>query len=403
MANFTYLVLDKNGKESKGSIEAVNLEQATALLKADGKIPVKVKEAGAMDKDIKILQKKPTPRDMAVYCRQFVSIVEAGVPVTSALEMLAEQTENPLLADAIDKCRAGIQAGTSLSEAMQEHPNVFPPLFVTMVAAGEASGTLEVAFDRMGTQFEKDAKIQGMVKKASVYPITIMIVAVVVVAVLLVMVIPTFEEMLADMGQELPWITKMVVGASQFMQEYWYIIAAVAVGAILFFRSYAKTDSGQRIFGSIQRKLPLFGNLAMKTASSRMCRTMSTLLAAGVPLIDALEIVANTMPNIHYKEAILDARDDVAMGTPLSEPLRRCGMFPPLVYHMTKIGEEVGDLEGMQNKLADYYDEEVEAAVAALMAAMEPAIIILLAGVIGTIVMSVMIPMGQMTTALGDL
>ncbi len=403
MEKFTYLALDKSGKEIKGSIEANSLEHATAQIKKEGRIPLSVKTASAMDKEIKLFQKKPTPRDMAVYCRQFVSIVEAGVAVTTALEMLSDQTENKMLAEAIDKCRVSIQSGSSLSEAMTEHPKVFPHLFVTMVAAGEASGTLEISFARMAVQFEKDAKIKGMVKKASVYPITILVVAIVVVAVLLVMVIPTFEDMLNDLGQELPWITVMVMEASEVMQNYWYVILAVIIVAGIFFKAFANTDSGQRIFGTIVRKLPLFGTLVMKTASSRMCRTLSTLLAAGVPLIESLEIASNVMTNVHYKEAILDAKDDVAIGTPLSEPLKRCGLFPPLVHHMTKIGEEVGDLEEMQNKLADYYDDEVEVAVGALTAAMEPAIIIVLALLIGTIVMAVMVPMGQMTSALGNL
>ncbi len=405
MPSFSYVAVDATGKQFKGTLEGSSREQISQQIKREGKTPVTINQANALNKDIEIsfLEEKPKARDLAVFCRQFVSISSAGVPVTSAFEMLAEQTENKKLAKAIDHCCQSIQAGSTLSESMAHNKDVFGDLFITMVAAGEVSGSLEIAFDRMGSQFEKDAKLTAMMKKASIYPMTILIVAFAVVTLLLAFVIPQFEEMLTDMGTELPWLTVAVINASEFIQSYWYLLLAGGVAAFIGIKTYAKTYPGKKTFGMIQRKMPLFGELTVKTACSRLCRTMSTLIAAGVPLIDTIEIVGDTMQNIYFKESMHTARDDVAMGAPFSETLVRSNLYPPLVCHMTKIGEEVGDMEGMFNKLADYYDEEVETATQSIMAAMEPAIIVILALVVGTIVGAVMMPMADMYSALGNL
>ncbi len=402
LAVYSYVAIDKTGKESKGTVNASAKEQVINIIKSEGKIPVSISEVSKMGNRIELsaLKKKPKPRDMAIFCRQFVSISSAGVPVTAALEMLTEQTENKLLSNAINECRIDIQSGTSFSEAMTQHPNVFPDLLITMVEAGEATGSLETSFGRMAEQFEKEAKLKGLVRKASVYPITIILVSIVVVMILLGYVIPQFESMLTDMGSELPMITLIVIAASEFVQSSWYYIILVLGGLAYFLHSWGKTDSGRRVFGRIQLRLPLFGKLAVKTASARMSRTLSTLIAAGIPLIDCIGIVANTMTNIYYRDALIESKEEVAMGTPLSESLTKSGVFPPLVCHMTKIGEEVGDMEGMLNKQADYFDEEVEVATGALMAALEPAIIVVLALIVGTIVMSVMFPMAEMYAGL---
>ncbi len=405
MPTFTYQAVDKNGKIDKGNIDAVNKEQAITIIKNDGKTVVNLSEAGAFNKNlqIKFFQKKPKPRELAVFCRQFVSITSAGVPITSALEMLAEQTENEIMALAISGCYASIRSGSSLSESMGNYPKVFPSLLITMVAAGEASGSLENSFDRMATHFEKEAKLNAMVKKSSVYPITIVVVATVVVMLLLAFVIPQFESILTDLGTEMPMLTQIVIAAGDFMQSYWFIVAAVIGLGVFGLIQYGKTDMGNKIFSMLQLKIPLFGKLATKTASARMSRTLATLITAGIPLIDAMEIVANTMSNRLFREALMSVRDDIAMGSSISEPLQRSKMFPALVCHMTKIGEETGDLDSMLTKLADYYDDEVETATAAVMAAIEPAIIIFLALVIGTVVLAVILPMGDMYSGLDSM
>ena len=405
MATYAYVIATAAGKEQKGSLQADTLEKAVAELKKAGHTVISIQEAGALGQEVQlsIFKRKPKARDMSVFCRQFVSIVDAGVPVLSALEMLGEQTENAILRAAIVGCKRSIEKGSALADAMREYPKVFTGIFITLVEAGEASGNLSNSFARMADQFEKQTKLNNMVKKATIYPVVLMIVTVVVVIILLAKVVPTFESMLADLGTDLPGVTKFVLACSAFVQSKWWLLLALVVGAVFGIRAFQKTENGQYAFGRLQMKLPLFGKLALKTASARFARTMSTLLSAGIPMIDALEITANTMSNVLYRDAILDARDDVAMGTTLSEPLKRQGRFPALMHHMVGIGEETGNIDGMLTKLADYYDEEVEATTAQVAAAMEPAIIIVMAVIVGTIVMAVMLPMASMYSALDNL
>ncbi len=405
MATYSYTAVNAAGKEKKGSYEAKDTNEVIAWLKSEGMYPISVKEAGVLAKDINIsfLEKKPSVRDLSVFCRQFVSIVNAGVPVASALGMLYEQTENKMLANSIGECRNAIQTGSSLSEAMSSFPKVFPSLLVTMVEAGEASGSLDVSFERMATQFEKEAKIKQTVKKAMTYPSVVLIIALVVVSVLLVFVVPQFESMLNDLGTELPVITQIVVAISVFMQNFWYLVLGAIGGIVYTIHLYMQTTSGQYFFSKLQLTMPLFKVLSVKTASARMCRTMSTLLTAGVPIIDALDITSNIMTNVMFKDALIAAKEDVVMGTTLSEPLIKSNLFPPMVQHMIKIGEEVGDVEGMMDKTADYYEEEVENAVASLVGALEPIMIMGLAVIVGFIVLAVMMPMAEMMNGLDNL
>ncbi len=405
MPNFSYTAISSSGKNLKGMIEATDIAQATSAIKNEGNTIVSISESGKINQSLNItlFEKKPKPRELAIFCRQFVSITTAGVPVISAFEMLAEQTENGILRKAIEECCLSIRQGMSLSEAMSEHPKVFNSLLITMVAAGEATGNLEVSFTRMATQFEKDAKLKALIVRSAAYPSVVLVIAVVVVIVLLGFVVPNFEELLLDLGTDMPAFSVAVIGAGKFMQANWVIVViaiAAIVGGLI---SYSRTKSGKNVFSNIQLMLPLFKTLAVKTASARACRTLATLVSAGVPLIDAIEISANTMSNMRYKECLLSAKDEVAMGMPLSEPLFRANLFPKMVCHMMKIGEESGDLEGMLTKLADYYDEEVENTTATVMAALEPMIIVFLAGIIITIVMGVMLPMTAIYDGLDNL
>ena len=402
---FSYIILSKAGKEVKGTLEANSQQEAAQKLKEGGNTLISLTEANALSKEVEIslIKKKPKPRDLAVFCRQFVSIIDAGVPVTSALEMLGQQTENKMLANAALDCKMKIEKGSSLAEAMKDHPDVFSSLFVTLVEAGEASGSLDVSFNRMGTQYEKDAKIKGLVKKSAIYPIVVSLVAVAVVILMLAFVVPQFEEMLTDLGSDLPALTKIVVAASDFLVARWYIVFGIVALLVIGIIRYRKTEGGGRLFGRIGIKAPLIGQLTVKSSSARMARTLSTLLGSGIPMIEAIEIVARTMGNIHFREALLDAKDDVAMGDALSLSIERCGLFPPMVHHMIHIGEETGDLEGMLTKLAEYYEEEVELTTQQVMAAVEPLIIVVLAAIVGVIVGAVMLPMMSMYSAMDSL
>ncbi len=403
MPSFAYEAINGKGTTVRGNIEADNIDKAQAQLKAQELIPVTVKETSALTKDLNFeIGGKPKARDFSIMCRQFVSMTQAGVSLIDALNMLGDQTENKRLNKAIREIQVDVEKGESLTNSMRKQ-TIMPSLLCSMVAAGEASGSLDVAFDRMATHFEKDARIKAMVKKAAIYPIIVIIVAIAVVIVMLRMVIPTFADMFKDMGMELPGITKGVIALSNFVGEKWYIIIAVIVAAVVGFRAFKKSSTGEMLFAQLGLKLPLFGSLTIKTASSRFARTISTLLAAGLPLVDAVGITADIMDNKLIQNALSASKDEIVQGTPLSVPLRQCGLFPPMVYQMTRIGEESGDIEGLLEKLADYYDEEVEMAVASLMAAMEPAIIVGLAGIVGTLIGAVMAPMASMYTGLDNL
>ena len=401
MATFGYEAVNKAGKVMKGSIDADDEAKVLAELKAKGLTAMSIKKQGALTKDIELdIGGYPKPRDLSVFCRQFVSMTKAGVSIIDALKMLGEQTENKKLKKALIQVRVDVEKGEPLAEAFRAHPKIFPSLLISMTAAGEASGSLDVAMERMASHFEKSAKTKSLVKKAMIYPIVLCIVMIAVVVIMLLVVIPSYQEMFASLDTELPKITQAMIAMSDFLKTKWFIPVAIIVIAVVTIKMYAKTNSGKHVFGKLALLIPAVKNLKQKEASSMMARTLSTMIAAGVPLVDAVGIVANTMGNIWYKEALLDARDQIMMGVPLSQPLETCGLFPPMVYHMTRIGEESGNTEDMLNKLADYYDEEVEMAVQSLMAVMEPAIIVVMALVVGVMIFSVLTPMMDMYNAI---
>ena len=404
MATWGYVAIDKTGKEVKGSREAEIEEQVRRELKSQGLIVLEVTQQNALTKDISLdFSKGPTARDLAVFCRQFSSITRAGVTIIETLNMLADQTENVKMQKALHAARADVEKGESFATALSRHPKVFPELMVQMAKAGEASGSLDTAMERMAVQFEKSAKTQALVKKAMIYPVVVACVAVAVVVVMLVVVIPRYMDMFGELGVDLPAITKAVIALSTFIQHFWFIIIPIIIALVAVVKAYGRTDSGKHVFGGLQLKIPAIKNLVVKSACSQMARTLSTLLVAGVPLTEAVDIVADTMPNIWFKEALKDALGQIVIGVPLSQPRQTCGLFPPMVYHMIHIGEEAGSTEEMLNKLADYYEEEVEMAVQSLMAAMEPMIIIVLAGIVGILIAAVMAPMVTMYSALDNL
>ena len=404
MAEFQYRVITPEGKEKKGTMEGKSVEQVTGVLKAQKNVILSVSEASLMNRDINFsLGGRVSARDYSIFCRQFVSIISAGVSIINALEMMRDQTENRTLKKALGEVYEDVSKGESMAGAMKKHSKVFPSMLCNMVEAGEASGSMEVAFERMAVQFEKENKLKQSVKKAMIYPIVVACVAVGVVVVMLVFVIPRYTDMFKELDAELPAITLAVVGLSNFIQNYWFIIVPVVIAIAAAFHMWKKTLSGKHVLGKLALKFPMTKNLVIKSASSQMARTLSTLLTAGVPLTEAVDIVADTMGNIWYKEALKEALEQLLVGVPLSQPLQTCGLFPPMVYHMVRIGEEAGSTEEMLNKLADYYEEEVEMAVQSLMAAMEPMIIIILAGIVGILLAAVMLPMVNMYAALDNL
>ncbi len=401
MAKFGYEAINKLGKEVRGSIDAANVEEVKNKLRSQGFTVVSIKGQSVLTADINIqIGGYPTSRDLSIMCRQFVSMNKAGVTIMETLRMLYEQTENKRLKEALNTVRIDIEKGDTLAQALSEHPKIFPSLMINMVAAGEASGTLHIAMERVSQQLEKSSKTQALVKKAMIYPIAIIIVAIIITIVMLVVVIPNYETMFVDLGTELPAITKFYVALSDGIINDWFIIVPVLAAMAFGIMTFSKTDMGKHFFGKIALMIPILKNMIVKSSSAQMARTLGTLLGSGVSLVEAASIVSGIMGNVYFKEALKDAAVQVSIGMPLSRPLEECGLFPPMVYHMLRIGEESGNAEEMLDKLADYYDEEVEMAVQSLMAAMEPMIIVVIAVVVGGLVAACMAPMMAMYGAL---
>ena len=404
MGSFSYVAIDKMGKEKKGSVEADDKEKALAAVRSQGLTPISVTPQSFLTKDINIsVSKGTTVRERSLFCRQFVSILRAGVTIIDALGMLSEQTENKGFSKAIKDVQTSIQKGETLGNSMRKIPEYFPPMLVNLVDAGEASGSLDVSLERMAIQFEKDAKLQGMIKKAMVYPMVVVCVSIGVVILMLAYVVPTFMEMFADLDIDMPKLTLMVMAASDWVKSHLILIALIIVALVVGIKYFSQTKRGKAMMGYLGIKIPALANFTVKSSSSRLARTLSTLLYSGIPLVQALEITAHTMDNVFFEEALLQAREEVLKGVPLSEPLKTSGLFPAMVVHMTKIGEDTGDLEAMLEKMADYYDEEVELATQSLMAALEPMIILVLAIIVGVLVGSVVAPMLSLYQGLENL
>lgn len=402
MASYSYIALCENGKQKKGKMEAPNEERVFYTLKADGLIPVTIKELGFMSRDIQINIGNPVkPRDLSIFARQFASILSAGVPIVRAMQMLVDQTENKNLRKALYETQLMVERGERLADAMRNQGKIFPPILINMVEAGESSGNLENALERVSVQFEKEARLKAMVRKAMVYPMMIGLVSFGVVILMLAFVIPSFMKMFEDMDMEMPALTLAILDMSDFVVHRWYILAAIAFLIAVSVTVFKNSMAGQIFFAKLALKIPIFGKLNVKTASARFSRTMGTLIASGIPLMEAIDITARTMDNLIMKKALMDSKEEVARGVPLSLPLLSSGHFPPLVYHMTKIGEESGNMEQMLNSIADYYEEEVEVATGTLAAAMDPLIIIVLALVVGTLVIAMLQPMFSMYEQLG--
>ena len=399
MAVFNYKVVDRDGKKKKGTIEAPNRDGAEKKLKAEGYSIMSLTEQSSPLGNIGF-KKKVKSRDLGVFCKQFSAVIKAGVTIISALELMGDQIENKTLRKAVQDAKVYVEKGGTLADAFRVNPDVFPPIMINMTAAGEMSGNLEVCLDRLVEHFEKDNALSSKIKGAMVYPIVVLCVMVVVVIVVLVAVIPNFADMFNDMGTPLPLPTRMMMAAADFVKYKWWLLIIIVAAIVFGIKLFKKTPFGEQLFANIGLKAPIFGNLNIKTACARFSRTMSTLMASGISMIDSVEQVAKMMDNKIIRDGLMDAKTQVAKGVPLSKPLKDMEMLPPMLSAMTKIGEETGDIEEMLTKVADYYDEEVEAATNALTAAMEPLIMVLLAGIVGMIVAAVYGPIMSMYNAM---
>lgn len=400
MPGFNYTAINRNGKRVRSSLDASSIETAKSSLRGAGYTILDIKEQTTLNRDIEIpFLGNPKAKDMAVFCRQFVSILRAGVSVASVLAMLGQQTSNKKLRAAIREMQADVEKGESLATSMRRHPKIFPAILVNMVSAGEASGNLEESFRQMELYFDRSKRTKSKVTSAMIYPCVLIVVMIVVLIVMMTKIIPNFLKTFEDMDAELPKITLGVMAVCEWFKSWWWVpllvLLALIVGGVLFHR----TNKGKHFFGWLARKTPVVGNLTVKTACATFCRTMEVLIGSGLTLTDSMDLAASNMGNIYYLEAIRDARGMVAEGTPLRESLVRTGIFPPMVSNLVGVGEETGDLQSMMGKVADYYDEEVEEATKKLLNLMEPAIIIFMAVFVVIIVLAIYLPMINMTKA----
>lgn len=400
MPGFNYTAINRNGKRVRSSLDASSIETAKSSLRGAGYTILDIKEQTTLNRDIEIpFLGNPKAKDMAVFCRQFVSILRAGVSVASVLAMLGQQTSNKKLRAAIREMQADVEKGEALASSMRRHPKIFPAILVNMVSAGEASGNLEESFRQMELYFERSKRTKSKVTSAMIYPCVLIVVMIVVLIVMMTKIIPNFLKTFEDMDAELPKLTLGVMAVCEWFKSWWWVpllvLVALIVGGVLFHR----TDKGKHFFGWLARKTPVVGNLTVKTACATFCRTMEVLIGSGLTLTDSMDLAASNMGNIYYLEAIRDARALVAEGTPLRESLVRTGIFPPMVSNLVGVGEETGDLQSMMGKVADYYDEEVDEATKKLLNLMEPAIIIFMAVFVVIIVLAIYLPMINMTKA----
>ena len=400
MPSFSYVAINHLGKRIKNSVDAASLENARNSLRAAGYTILEIKELGALNKDIELpFLGNPKAKDMAIFCRQFQSILKAGVPVSTVLSMLGQQTDNAKLAAAIRDMQASIEKGETLAGSMRKHPKIFNNMLTNMVAAGEESGNLEDSFTQMEAWFDKAKRTQAAVGKAMVYPCVLLSVMFIVLIIMMVKIIPGFLKTFQDMNMQLPKLTLAVMAVSDWFVAWWYLVVggiiALIIGGILF----NQTDKGKHFFGWLARKIPVVKLFTVRSASAIFCRTLALLLGSGLTLADSLELVALNMSNIYYREAVQTIKVMVSEGWPLHASLRDTGLFPPMVYNLVGIGEETGDLQGMLTKTSEYYDEEVEDATARLLSLMEPAILLFLAVFVVILVLSIFLPMMSMTTA----
>ncbi len=395
MAKYKYLITDKYGKEKRGTMEAGSEEAAMTKLKNDGSVVLELSESMDLaNASWNITIGNPVKKkDITIFCKQFYSILTAGVTVIDGLRMVQDQTENKYLREALYNVMVSVEKGDSLADAMEAEKKIFPSLLIHMVAAGEATGNLEIAFDRICTQFDKDMKLASMVKSAMIYPIVVLVVAVGVIIVLMTTVIPNFQETFKSMDEELPALTQLVIGVSDFIVNNLAIVLGSLAFLVIFISFGRKTEPGKQLTSRIALKIPMFQNFSVKNAAAKFSMTMSTLIVSGVPLVEALEIVANVIENRVIRKAVKDCREEVMQGIPMSEPLEASRVFPPMVTHMMKIGEETGTTEQMLDKVAEYYESEVEEATKRLTSAMEPMIIVVLAVIVGGVVGAIMMPM----------
>ncbi len=397
---FAWEGADKRGNRVKGETRAASTALVRAELRRQGITPTRVRKKAT---PLFSARKKPiTPSDIAIFSRQLSTMMSAGVPLVQSFDIVGRGHNNPSMQDLLLSIKADIEGGTALAPALAKHPLQFDDLFCNLVQAGEQAGVLEVLLDKIATYKEKTEAIKGKIKKALFYPTAVMIVAFIVTTILLIFVVPQFESLFTGFGADLPAFTRMVVDLSEFVQEYWlYILLTIGISGFLLGNLYKRSRKFRHLLDKALLKAPVFGEIIHKAAIARFARTTSTMFAAGVPLVEALESVAGATGNIVYGEAVLRMREDVATGQTMQLAMKQQNLFPHMVVQMVAIGEESGSVDEMLAKVADFYEEEVDNAVDALSSLLEPLIMAVLGVLVGGLVIAMYLPIFQMGQAIG--
>jgi len=396
MPTYTYTARAVNGELKTATIDAPSREEVVAQLRRQRMSVVKVDEEAAKKSKTKGSIKM---RDIVIFTRQFSTMINAGLPLVQALDILAKQTENKTLSEVTRAVVFDVESGHTVADALAKHPNAFSDLYVNMVAAGEAGGILDTILMRLATFMEKNDALVRKVKGAMIYPGVIMSVAVIAICVLLIFVIPVFETMFGSVGLALPLPTRIVIGLSRFLKGYWYLLGGGIAGTVVMVKRYYATPNGKLLIDKALLKVPVLGDVLRKSAVSRFTRTLGTLISSGVSILDGLEITAKTAGNRVIQDAIMASRASIAGGDTIAAPLQKSAVFPPMVISMIAVGEQTGGLDEMLSKIADFYDEEVDAAVSGLLSLLEPIMIVFLGVVVGGMVVAMYLPIFDMINA----
>lgn len=391
MKKFKYKAMKNDGTKTTGEYEANSRDDVMEMITSNGYYPLKVEEV--IESTTINIHKKIKVKEISIFCRQMYTMLDAGVPLINALNLMSTQVTNKHLVEIVKELEEDVRKGEMLSNSMRKFPEAFPTLLTSMVESGEASGNLDEMFLRMSTHFEKENKINNKVKAAMIYPIILALVGVAALIVVMVFVMPTFVSLFDSSGAELPAATKLLIGISSFMSNHYLMVIGILIAIIVGIIMYSKTESGIYFFAKLKISFPLIKDLNRKMIVSRFTRTLSTLLASGVSLVESLPIVSAVLNNVIAEDEVLKIRERVVKGEGLSTPIEDCELFPPMLSSMVRIGEESGALDDMLNKTADFYDEEVEQAIQTLTSMLEPIMIIIMGLVIGFMVIALMLPL----------
>jgi type IV pilus assembly protein PilC len=404
MATFAYVGRTRSGAVKKGELSAKTRDEAVDQLRKQNVVVTSLDEKKGGGGFNLSLGSGLTDKDLVVFTRQFGTMINAGLPLVQCLEILSTQSENKVLRETVGEVKTQVEAGSTFSDALRKHPKVFDDLYVNMVHAGEVGGLLDAILTRLAKHIEKAMKLKGQIKSAMVYPAAILGVAVIVIAVLMIWVIPIFAKMFNEMSggkMGLPGPTQLVIDVSNVFQSYWYLMAGVIFGAVFAIKKYYRTTQGRMVIDKLLLKAPVVGDLIRKASVAKFTRTLGTLLSSGVPLLEGLSICAKTSGNKVIEETLMNARVSISGGKTIADPLASSGVFPKMVTHMIAVGESTGALDAMLGKIADFYEDEVDQAVATLTSMLEPMMMVFLGIVIGFIVIAMYLPIFQMASAIG--